>query len=109
MAVRGLRWLAAAAVLGATLGSGGGGAVASTTPVHQTGEINGAAYVIDVPGNWNGDLLLYSHGYVPPGSPNPPTDVGDPLTGNYLLGKGYALAGSAYRTTGWSVHEALED
>lgn len=109
MAVRGLRWLAAVALLGAMLSSGGGGALASVAPVDQTGVINGAAYKIEIPANWNGDLVLYSHGYVVPGSANPPTDVGDKLTGAYLMGHGYALAGSAYRTTGWSVHEALED
>jgi pimeloyl-ACP methyl ester carboxylesterase len=109
MAVRGLRWLAAAALLGATLGSGGGGALASTTPVDQTGVINGAAYRIEIPKDWNGTLLLYSHGYVVPGSNNPPTDVGDPVTHDYLLDTHYGLAGSAYRTTGWAVHEALED
>ena len=34
---------------------------------------DGATYVIQVPANWNrGTLFLYSHGYVPPGSPNKP-------------------------------------
>ena len=42
---------------------------------------DGATYLIQVPANWNGTLVLYSHGYVTPGSPNPATDVGDPLTG----------------------------
>jgi pimeloyl-ACP methyl ester carboxylesterase len=108
MAVRVFRALAVAALIAACL-SGGGGALAATTPISQTGSINGAAYLIEIPANWNGDLLLYSHGYVVPGSPNPPRDVLDPLTGGYLKSQGYALAGSAYRTTGWSVHEALED
>lgn len=87
----------------------GSGAIAATGPITQTGSINGAAYLIEIPANWNGNLVLYSHGYVVPGSANPPRDVGDPFTGGYLKSKGYALAGSAYRTTGWSVHEALED
>ena len=39
---------------------------------HLTGTLgDGATYVIDVPAPWNGTLLLYSHGYVAPGSPNP--------------------------------------
>src|SRR5215470_953137 len=58
-----------------------------------TGSIGGAAYKIEVPANWNGTLVLYSHGYVTPGSPNPATDVGDPVTGGWLLANGYALAG----------------
>jgi pimeloyl-ACP methyl ester carboxylesterase len=35
--------------------------------------------------------------------------VGDPLTGKYLLDNGYALAGSAYSSTGWAVKDALHD
>ena len=69
----------------------------------------GAAYLIQVPSNWNGTLLLYSHGYVTPGSSNPARDVGDPLTGAFLLNAGYALAGSSYRTTGWALEQALPD
>jgi len=70
---------------------------------------DGATYVIDVPPIWNGTLLLYSHGYVVPGSSNPALDVGDPLTGGYMLAAGYALAGSSYATTGWAVQQAIPD
>ena len=77
---------------------------------HITGTLSdGATYVIDVPASWNGTLLLYSHGYVTPGSSNPATDVGDPLTGGYLLAAGYALAGSSYASTGWAVQQAVPD
>ncbi len=70
---------------------------------------DGATYLIEVPSNWNGTLVLYSHGYVTPGSQNPAEDVGDPITGAYLLSNGYALGGSSYATTGWAIHEALPD
>ena len=70
---------------------------------------DGATYLIEVPGNWNGTLLLYSHGYVPPGAANPAQDVGDPGTRLFLLDNGFALAGSSYPSTGWAVHEALID
>lgn len=77
---------------------------------HITGTLSdGATYVIDVPASWNGTLLLYSHGYVAPGSSNPAEDVGDPLTGAYLLAAGYALAGSSYASTGWAVQQAIPD
>ena len=77
---------------------------------HFAGSLpDGATYVIDVPGNWNKQLLLYSHGYVTPGSPNPAYDYGDPSTGYYLFEAGYAFAGSSYATTGWAVQQALPD
>lgn len=70
---------------------------------------DGATYLIEVPSPWNGILLLYSHGYVTPGSPNPARDVGDPGTRAFLLANGFALAGSSYAHTGWAIQEALLD
>ena len=70
---------------------------------------DGAKYLIQVPDPWNGTLLLYSHGYVVPGSQNPAHDVGDPLTGAYLLAHGFALAGSSYAGTGWAINQAIPD
>ena len=71
---------------------------------------DGATYLIQCPaGAWNGTLYLYSHGYVVPGSANPAQDVGDPVTGAWMLGHGYALAGSSYSTTGWAIGQALPD
>jgi pimeloyl-ACP methyl ester carboxylesterase len=77
----------------------------------QTGALaDGATYKIECPaGPWNGTLFLYSHGYVVPGSPNPAQDAGDPVTAGWLLGHGYALAGSSYATTGWAIQQALPD
>ncbi len=75
-----------------------------------TGTIGGAAFQIRLPATgWNKTLVLYSHGYVTYGSPNPATDVGDPATGAYLLSQGYALAGSSYSTTGWALETAFND
>src|SRR5229473_1500708 len=78
----------------------------------KTGRLaDGATYLIEVPARWNGTLFLYSHGYVPPGSPNPARDVGngDLATRFFMLSSGFALAGSSYATTGWAIHEALLD
>jgi pimeloyl-ACP methyl ester carboxylesterase len=85
---------------------GGTGSVSTTTGALG----DGATYLIQCPsGTWNGTLLLYSHGYVTPGSKNPAQDVGDPLTGSALLSSGFALAGSSYATTGWAIQQALPD
>jgi pimeloyl-ACP methyl ester carboxylesterase len=71
---------------------------------------DGATYRMQCPaGPWNGTLFLYSHGYVVPGAPNPAQDVGDPVTGGWLLTHGFALAGSSYATTGWAIQQALPD
>jgi pimeloyl-ACP methyl ester carboxylesterase len=105
--------LAAALVVG---GLTAGSAVASPTTgcsggTTKTGALSDGAYELQCPAGWNGTLLLYSHGYVTPtvSTPNPATDVGDPLTGAYLLSHGFALAGSSYATKGWAIQQALPD
>ncbi|MBV9793154.1 MAG: hypothetical protein JO016_04370 [Actinobacteria bacterium] len=71
---------------------------------------DGATYEIQCPaGAWNGTLFLYSHGYVTPGAANPAQDAGDPVTASWMLGHGYALAGSSYASTGWAIQQALPD
>ena len=85
---------------------GGTGAVTTATGTLP----DQAAYKIECPaGTWNGTLFLYSHGYVAPGSANPAQDAGDPVTANWLLGHGFALAGSSYATTGWAIQQAMPD
>src|SRR6266851_10482718 len=72
------------------------------------GTLGGANYTIAVPSNWNGTLVLYSHGYVFSSYPldNPAPDAGDALTGAALLQQGYALAGSSYSQNGWALQQA---
>jgi hypothetical protein len=63
---------------------------AASVVTTKTGTLSdGATYLIEVPSNWNRTLLLYSHGYVTPGSDNPARDVGDPFTRGFLLGQGW--------------------
>src|SRR5262249_34984082 len=72
---------------------------------------DGATYLIEVPQNWNGTLLLYSQGMAV-GTPVPGVDAGgtpgDPLLRFYLLTHHYALAGSS-ASIGWRVHEAFSE
>ncbi|MFK4101972.1 alpha/beta hydrolase family protein [Streptomyces sp. NPDC019531] len=78
--------------------------------VHVEGQLpSGAAYLMDVPADWNGTVLLYSHGYMPTGAPNPARNAPDDTTKSLLLDQGYALIGSSYATTGWAVTEAVPD
>jgi predicted esterase len=90
----------------------------SRTNVLQ-GPLGGANYTISVPSNWNGTLVLYSHGYVFPNQPllnpapdietDPTTHVSDTLTRAALLQQGYALAGSSYSQNGWAIQQAFRD
>lgn len=84
---------------------------ASTGPVTESGTFaDGSTYLIEVPASWNGTLVLYSHGYVSPLGPNVAApDAGDPITHDWMLANGYALAGSSYSRTGFAVKDALVD
>ena len=47
------------------------GAAPAAVTTHDGTLPDGASWTIDVPANWNGTLLLFSHGLVPPGGDNP--------------------------------------
>jgi hypothetical protein len=59
----------------------------------------GAAYRMEVPANWNGDLVLFAHGYV--AETNPVLSVGIPSLRDHWLSQGYAWAASSYRANGY--------
>jgi hypothetical protein len=85
-----------------------GSASASPAQGHFTGTLpDGATWIADVPANWNGTLLLYSHGYGPLNA----ADAPDPTTQQALLGMGYAMAGSSYDPHGswWALGSAVRD
>jgi pimeloyl-ACP methyl ester carboxylesterase len=82
----------------------------AATDGHLEGTLSsGAAYVMDVPASWNGTVLLYSHGYMPAGLPNPAQNAPGQASRDSLLGQGYALIGSSYATNGWAVTDAVPD
>jgi pimeloyl-ACP methyl ester carboxylesterase len=72
-----------------------------------TGEAVGSLYALYVPASWNGDLVLYAHGYVFPGSP---IDLPYAIDGlrDLLVEDGYAFAYSSYSATGWAVREGFK-
>ncbi len=72
-------------------------------PADLEGSLNGAAYKIRAPGNWNGTLLVYAHGtQLQPGlaeiSPVA-WPAASPSLEERLLSLGYALAGSGYHNS----------
>lgn len=79
-----------------------------TAPRTLSGELQGAPWRLDVPADWNGELVMLAHGYEPVGVPRT-----TPMTANdstaALLGAGYAVAQSAYSSQGWAVAEAIND
>jgi pimeloyl-ACP methyl ester carboxylesterase len=108
--MRVLRTLAALVSLGVAVALLGppSPAVATTSPSHVEGVLpDGSSYVMDVPANWNGVVLLYSHGYVPDGVPNPAFNAPSDAVRSALLDAGYAQIGSSYPETGWVLQQAL--
>ncbi len=63
-----------------------------------SGEIAGAAWIAQVPDNWNGDLLVYAHGFRGEG---PELTVDPPPAYQFLTEAGYAWAASSYRRNGY--------
>lgn len=80
-----------------------------STAAHLTGTLGAAGYEIQVPASWNGTLFLYSHGYVAPGGSNGATASPDGTVRKWLLDMHFAIAGSAYSSTGWAVEDAFHD
>jgi len=107
------RMVAVCAILGASLlvaqsARAADGAGATDAITHSTGATaDGGTWVADVPSNWNGTLILYSHGY----GITTALDAPDPRTGADLLSMGYALAGSSYDNSSslWSVASGVHD
>ncbi len=77
------------------------------------GTLNNAPYKIRVPQNWNGELLMYAHGYgyLERWDSNQfnysyaDAAPGGAAMEDFLLAQGYALAGTAFSGTGWQVKE----
>lgn len=70
------------------------------------GILGGAAYRIEVPANWNGQLVMYAHGYRGTGTA---LTVGNPTIRRYLLENGYAWAASSYGKNYYDVRAGIED
>ncbi|MEV6167819.1 alpha/beta fold hydrolase [Streptomyces sp. NPDC051954] len=102
--------MAAAAAMTVAALTGTGIATAETTDAAArkiTGTLpDGSTYLFEVPADWNGTVLLYSHGYNA-GPSNPAQDASSPEVGKELLADGYALAGGSFPGVGWQTPDAL--
>lgn len=82
-------------------------AQASDAPALREGEHEGADYVIGVPAQWNGGLVMFAHGYEGEG-PGRGGVHGSPLAG-HLTARGYAWAASGFRSRGYRPDWFLAD
>src|SRR5215469_10781707 len=70
---------------------------------------DGALYQFIVPNPWNGQLVVYSHGYVdrasPIALPNTPLEL---AAFQVITSQGFAVAYSSYAENGWAVKNGAE-
>ncbi|MEQ1857026.1 MAG: hypothetical protein ABL963_11165 [Longimicrobiales bacterium] len=74
------------------------------------GSYEGGLYRIEIPANWNGDLVLYAHGFRGAGGESGAIlRVGNAPIREHLITEGYAWAASSYRCNGYVPGQGLED
>ncbi|MFF0469502.1 alpha/beta hydrolase family protein [Micromonospora zamorensis] len=66
-----------------------------------------AGYIIEVPARWNGDLVLWAHGYRGQGTVLSPEQPGFGLR-QRLLEQGYAWASSSYDRNGFNIRSGVQ-
>jgi hypothetical protein len=73
-----------------------------------TGIKGGASYQVEVPAAWNGELVIYAHGYNGEGDL---VCAGPPPAGlrQHYIDRGYAWAASSYSTNGYDVAQGVKD
>lgn len=73
------------------------------------GELGGARFAIARPASWNGNVLLYAHGFRSEKAPlSAEFDVGRPVFAR-LLREGWIVAATSYRRNGVVVRDAIDD
>ncbi|WP_226342536.1 alpha/beta hydrolase [Deinococcus sp. AJ005] len=65
-----------------------------------------AGYALEVPAKWNGQLIMYTHGYAGTGDK---LNVQEPPLRAYWLSLGYAWGASSYSSNYYDVQSGVED
>ena len=74
------------------------------------GNYEGGIYRIEIPGRWNGELMLSAHGFVSnAGAQGSRLRVGLPAIRQHLIDEGFAWAASSYRCNGYVPGMGLQD
>ncbi len=81
-------------------------ALPGTSTTRHWGVHNSAGFRIEVPDRWNGDLVLYAHGFR---GADLELTVSNPRIREYLVTHGYAWAASSYSKNGYDVRQGVVD
>ena len=74
------------------------------------GKNDGGLYRIEIPESWNGELVLFAHGYAPEtGQNGTMLRVGNHSIRDHLIKEGFAWAASSYRCNGYVPGQGLVD
>ncbi|MEE8603643.1 DUF302 domain-containing protein [Euzebya tangerina] len=68
-----------------------------------------SGYRIEVPDAWNGQLVLYAHGFVGPQDPNLVVQNPRDALREYFISEGYAWAAASYSQNGYTIDTAIEE
>lgn len=74
----------------------------------EIGMLDGVPYRIDVPAAWNHSLVVFFHGYSETPVMFRSSSAQNEVTGP-VLDRGFAIAQSAYSTTGWALEEGVPE
>jgi pimeloyl-ACP methyl ester carboxylesterase len=92
--------------------SNGGQEEQAVVGCHEgTLDATGALYQVCYPSGWNGDMVVYAHGYVVADAPVaiPDDQIDGQSIAQVVNGLGYAYATTSYRANGLVADEAVED
>lgn len=74
------------------------------------GQYEGGVYRIEIPDTWNGEFVLYAHGFVSnAGAQGSALRVGNSPIREHLVEEGFAWAASSYRCNGYVPGQGLLD
>jgi pimeloyl-ACP methyl ester carboxylesterase len=74
----------------------------------DAGTLQGASYRIDIPANWNHELIVFYHGYALERLTFTAQERLSPMF-DPMLSEGYAVIQSGYSAGGWAIEQAAAD
>lgn len=81
-------------------------ALPGTSTTRQWGVLDGAGYLMEIPDDWNGELVMYAHGFA---GYDAELTVAPPPLRAWLVANGFAWAASSYDRNGYVVEQGARD